>query len=303
MLSIIVPVYNVEKYLEECLDSLLKLRIDKEIIVINDGSKDGSLELLKKYENMNLDNFLLINKENEGLSEARNVGMRAANGKYIFFIDSDDFIDPVKFEKLYVEGLKNNVDIIAGSAFYYYDSGKVKSMKRGIKQWGVYRKEVQNILLNLLHKRNYETVVWLNIYKKDFLDKNGLYFEKGYYHEDEIFTPKALYYASDIYIDLDEFYYYRQREGSIISSKGEKNYMDLNHIIGLLIDFTVLEKIRDRKWCNRVFWLYYSNFRDGSYYSEEVYKNLSKIKCGPNILKKIKIYFKVKFSKNFIKRK
>lgn len=100
-----------------------------------------------------------------------------------------------------------------------------------------------------------------------------------------------------MYIDLKEFYYYRQREGSIISSKGRKNYIDLNHIVSLLIDFTLFEKIVDRKWCDRIFWLYYSNFRDGGYYSKETYEKLTEINCGLNLLKRIKIYFKIKFSK------
>lgn len=297
MLSIIVPVYNVEKYLEQCLDSLLKLDLEKEIIVVNDGSKDKSSEILKKYENMNLNNFLVINKENEGLSEARNVGMSLANGDYIYFIDSDDFLNPVKFEKMYTEGIKNKVDIIVGSGVYYYDSGKIESIKRGQRLWGAYGAEIGNILLYLLSKKNYETVVWLNIYKKDLLEKNNLSFEKGYLHEDEIFTPRALYYAKSIYVDLDEFYYYRQREGSIVSSKGKKYHVDLNHMVDLLIDFTLKENIIDRKWCDRIFWLYYSNLRDGGYYSQATYKRLGKINCGMNLLKKVKIYFEVKFSK------
>lgn len=297
MISIVVPVYNVEKYLEECLDSLLKLEIEKEVIVVNDGSKDKSSEILKRYENMNLDNFLVIDKENEGLSEARNVGMRVAKGEYIYFIDSDDFIDPIKFEKMYNEGVKNKADIIAGSGVYYYDSGKSESIKRGQRLWGAYGGEIENILFYLLSKKNYETVVWLNIYKRDLLERNSLSFEKGYLHEDEIFTPRALFYAKSIYIDLDEFYYYRQREGSIVSSKGRKYYIDLNHMVDLLVDFTLQENIVDRKWCDRIFWLYYSNLRDGGYYSEATYKRLRKINCGMNLFKKIKIYFEVRFSK------
>ncbi|MGL5981967.1 MAG: glycosyltransferase [Cetobacterium sp.] len=297
MLSIVIPVYNVEDYLEQCLDSVLKLEIEKEIIVVNDGSTDGSSEILKKYENMQLNNFLVINKENEGLSEARNVGLRIAKGDYIHFIDSDDFLNPIKFEKMYKEGIKNQVDIISGSGVYYYNSEKSKSIKRGQNLWGTYREEIGNILLYLLSKKNYETVVWLNVYKRELLEKNNLIFEKGYLHEDEIFTPKTLYYAKSIYIDFNEFYYYRQREGSIVSSKGKKYYIDLNYMVNLLINFTLEENIIDRKWCNRIFWLYYSNLRDGGYYCEATYKRLSEINCGFNLLKKIKIYILTKFSK------
>ena len=99
-LSIIVPVYNVEKYLERCLKSLCGLKIENEIIIINDGTKDGSLEIAERFrENHKNENIIIISQENQGLSEARNNGLKVAKGEYISFIDSDDFVDTENYEK------------------------------------------------------------------------------------------------------------------------------------------------------------------------------------------------------------
>ena len=99
-LSIIVPVYNVEKYVEKCLESLCGLKIENEIIVVNDGTKDSSLEIVERFkENHKNENIIIISQENQGLSEARNNGLKAAKGEYISFIDSDDFVDTENYEK------------------------------------------------------------------------------------------------------------------------------------------------------------------------------------------------------------
>ena len=101
--SIVIPVYNVEKYLEECIESAIKQSLnDIEIICINDGSTDSSLEILKKYEKK-YSNIIVISQENKGLSASRNVGIRKAKGKYIYFLDSDDFIDTNSMELCYKE--------------------------------------------------------------------------------------------------------------------------------------------------------------------------------------------------------
>ena len=110
-LSIIIPVYNVEKYLEKCLNSLCGLKIENEIIIINDGTKDSSLEIAEKFKkNHKNENILIISQENQGLSEARNNGMKIAKGEYISFIDSDDFVDTGNYEKFVNDFVKKNSD-------------------------------------------------------------------------------------------------------------------------------------------------------------------------------------------------
>ena len=111
-LSIIVPVYNVEKYVEKCLESLCGLKIENEIIVVNDGTKDSSLEIVERFkENHKNENIIIISQENQGLSEARNNGLKAAKGEYISFIDSDDFVDTENYEKFINEVTEDKVDI------------------------------------------------------------------------------------------------------------------------------------------------------------------------------------------------
>ena len=114
-LSIIVPVYNVEKYVEKCLESLCGLKIENEIIVVNDGTKDSSLEIVERFkENHKNENIIIISQENQGLSEARNNGLKAAKGEYISFIDSDDFVDTENYEKFINEVIEDKVDIGIG---------------------------------------------------------------------------------------------------------------------------------------------------------------------------------------------
>ena len=114
-LSIIVPVYNVERYLEKCLKSLCGLNIENEIIIINDGTKDSSLEIAEKFrENHKNENIKIISQKNQGLSEARNNCLKVAKGEYISFIDSDDFVDTENYEQFINETIKDKVDIGIG---------------------------------------------------------------------------------------------------------------------------------------------------------------------------------------------
>jgi len=138
-LSIIIPVYNVEKYLEKCLNSLCGLKIENEIIIINDGTKDSSLEIAEKFKkNHKNENILIISQENQGLSEARNNGMKIAKGEYISFIDSDDFVDTGNYEKFVNEVIKDNVDIGIGrykKIIEKIDIGGISLIRAGAKNF------------------------------------------------------------------------------------------------------------------------------------------------------------------------
>ena len=115
-ISIIVPIYNVEEYLVECLKSIYKIEnLRYEVILVNDGSKDKSYKIMEDFKALYPNQTVLINKENGGLSSARNTGLRVAKGRYVSFIDSDDFIDTVEFEKFVIKGIKSRVDIAVGN--------------------------------------------------------------------------------------------------------------------------------------------------------------------------------------------
>ncbi|MGL6168669.1 MAG: glycosyltransferase, partial [Fusobacteriaceae bacterium] len=114
-LSIIVPIYNVEIYLRECLESLYKIKgIKKEIILVNDGSKDNSYKIIEEYKEKYPDITKVINKTNGGLSSARNSGLKEATGEYISFIDSDDFVDHLMFEEFFKLAIKDKVEVAVG---------------------------------------------------------------------------------------------------------------------------------------------------------------------------------------------
>ena len=121
-LSVVIPVYNVEKYIEKCLGSLCGLKIANEIIVINDGSSDNSLEIIKKFKNEHEnENIIIINQENKGISKTRNVGLRESKGEFIFFLDSDDWVETESFKKMLKENIEKDtdVDIIVGKETRY----------------------------------------------------------------------------------------------------------------------------------------------------------------------------------------
>ena len=127
--SIIIPVYNVEKFLERCLKSICELKLeDKEIILINDGSTDNSLEILEKYIKIYPKNIKIISQKNQGVSKARNVGIENSIGEYILFIDSDDFIEPKQTEKILNVAYEQEVDILIGSFFEYFLEENIKLM-------------------------------------------------------------------------------------------------------------------------------------------------------------------------------
>jgi len=201
-LSIIVPVYNVEKYVEKCLESLCGLRIENEIIVVNDGTKDSSLEIVERFkENHKNENIIIISQENLGLSEARNNGLKAAKGEYISFIDSDDFVDTENYEKFINEVIEDKVDIGIGrykkiieknngtelecvTEIRNYDKGEIRTGKEYFDI--MYRNDMHG------------PEVWDDIFRREFLLENGIFFKKGRMHEDEIFTAETLLKVSKV---------------------------------------------------------------------------------------------------------
>lgn len=221
ILSIIVPVYNVEKYIKKCIESLLIQTLNNiEIIVVNDGTKDKSIEVVEKFNDSRIK---IINKDNGGLSSARNVGINVAMGKYIAFVDSDDFI---AFNNAYEEMInianKYNSDIVVGNANRYYNDMKIVEMN---KINSIFLKKIttgENYLINSISTKRIFAPVWLNLYKKDFIMNNNLYFKEGILHEDELFSPQIFLKANKVGLYDKNFYNYRQREGSIMYSSTNK---------------------------------------------------------------------------------
>ena len=244
-LSIIVPVYNVEKYLEECLNSISKIKdINYEILIINDGSPDNSQKIIEEFcRNNNKAKFFI--KENGGISSARNYGLERAKGKYIWFVDSDDFINPDEFQNFY-KGLEDDLDILIGNYFSLKNENLIRgteSYKENIIFSGekFLRESGKSIL-----GRSY---VVTNLYKKNFLEKNNLYFEKGIIMEDQLFTILCLLKAKKVKYLENYIYFYRiGREGSFTSTPNKELFAKSSYKI-------CEELLKSKKEINNLYWV------------------------------------------------
>lgn len=219
--SIIVPVYNVEKYLRKCLDSLINQTLkDIEIICINDGSTDKSLEILEEYKNRD-SRIILLNQENSGQSVARNRGIEIAKGEYLGFVDPDDWVDLDYYEKLYNAASTNDADIAVGGII------RVTGIKK--KKFLNFEKETITDNTNLkfeLCDVPEKSYVWNKIYKTEKLKEIGLEFEKGIFYEDCIFTPQALFFLEKMVTVPNIYYYYLRRGNSTVKQRSEKANAD-----------------------------------------------------------------------------
>ncbi|WP_047394464.1 glycosyltransferase [Cetobacterium sp. ZOR0034] len=236
-LTIIVPVYNVEDYLDECLESIYKVKdINYEVVLVNDGSKDNSLNILKKYKELYPTKTKIIDKENGGLSSARNAGIKEARGEYLAFIDSDDIIDSSGFENFFKEGQKLDLDVMVGNMRYFSDNkvGEPLFRSQEIKDFTV-SKGTKFFLTLFQGTKCFREEVVDDIYKREFICENKLYFHDNLIHEDSYFTPMVYLKAKRVkYIDI-AFYYYRQRTGSIMSIVNDRSVDSLEKICYMLL--------------------------------------------------------------------
>ena len=218
-ISVVVPVYNVEKYLEKCLQSLIEqCYSDMEIVVVDDKSTDRSLCIAKKYEKYN--NVKVISKEkNTGLSDSRNVGIRESRGQYIMFLDSDDYVEDVCIFKIQeIVKKENEPDIVYFGYSEEYESTNEKYIKYGYvsQKDKIYTGE--EFAIAELKQRNLYAAACFGIYNREFIVRNNLYFESGLLHEDELWTPQVILRANKVYTSDYVFYHYLRRNGSITRS-------------------------------------------------------------------------------------
>ena len=216
-LSIIVPVYNIIQYLPKCLDSILSQTLrDIEIICINDGSTDNSLDILENYATKDDRIKLLKLAKNYGQGYARNRGIEIAQGEYIGFVDGDDYIDPNYFEALYNSAVKNNADISVASILKH---------KKNYKKYNViYKKEgiaenIQDKIKLCGDKKKFFFYAWNKIYKTDLITRNDIKFAQGQIYEDVIFAIKALYYSNRVVSVPEIKYHYIERKNSSVKRK------------------------------------------------------------------------------------
>ena len=234
--SVIVPIYNVEKYLEKCINSLLSQTLeDIQIILVNDGSKDNSGNIAKEYEKNNKDRVIYVEKENGGLSDARNYGLKYATGDFIAFLDSDDYIEKNAYEEMYNKAIEENADYVECDFIWEFPN-KIRVDKQ-------YPYKNKKEMLSFVR-----VVAWNKLIKRQLITDNNLEFPKGLRYEDVEFTYKLIPFVNKFAYVNKPFIHYVQREGSIVNVQNERTaeiFTVLDNVIEFYKKNNIYEKYRD----------------------------------------------------------
>ena len=222
--SVIVPFYNVENYIEKCLETLVHQTLENiEIILVNDGSTDRSINVVKKFLEQYPDKITYLEKENGGLSDARNYAIPYAKGEYIAFLDSDDYVEKTMYKDMYELAKKEDSDMVECNFYWEYPDKKKEDI--GVAYNG--KKE-------MLEK--VRVVAWNKLIKKEVLEKSKVTFPKGYRYEDVEFTYKLIPYLDKVSFLKKSCVHYIQREGSISNNQNERN-KEIFDVLEHVIDF------------------------------------------------------------------
>lgn len=226
-MSIIIPVYNVEKWLTKCVESVLQQTYENlEIILINDGSTDNSGTICDYYGSKD-SRVIVIHNQNSGLSVTRNIGMKQATGDYIMFLDSDDYILDDNVIHKFIEILnKDKSDFIYSSYCRFNDEAEnaiTEILPLNLSLSDLNQLNGIEALALLIKENSYHHAAYLKICRRDFLINNKLFFKENIYHEDSEWTPRLFYCAHKISLYKDNYYMRRMREDSIMTTKNEKN--------------------------------------------------------------------------------
>ena len=233
--SVIVPVYNVEKYIRKCITSLVNQTLDgMEIIIVDDGSTDGSGKIINEFA-MEYNQIKYYKKENGGLSDARNFGLNYATGEYVAFLDSDDYVEITMYEKMYEKAKNNDSDMVECNFYWTYGRHGGKNKKDiGERYYG--RQE-------MIEKAR--VVAWNKLYRKEILDKTNIEFPKGLRYEDVEFFYKLAPHLENVSFIRQPMVHYVQRKNSIINSQNEK-VSDIFKVLDNVITYYKEKKLYDR---------------------------------------------------------
>ena len=233
LISVIVPIYKVEKYLKKCVDSIINQTYKNlEIILVDDGSPDNCPKICDEYARQDR-RIKVIHKENGGLSDARNAGMKVARGEYISFIDSDDWIKPEMIEGMYNRMIEDNSDLVS-SGVIWVDEEDTEIRTATVSENCVLNTE--QAMKELLNDGKLKQHVWNKLYKADLI-KNIL-FDKGKYHEDVFWSYKVIGEAKRVSIDKNSYYFYVQRSKSIMGEKYSAKRLDALDAMKLRCEYT-----------------------------------------------------------------
>ena len=234
--SIIVPVYNVEKYIKKCLDSLVNQTLkDIEVIVVNDGSPDNSQKIIDRYVKKYPDIIKSFIKENGGQGSARNFGLTKAKGEYIGYVDSDDFVELDMYEKMYNKAKEKDLDVVICGSYNVDEVSLNKEIDLDIIKF-------DDRKTNAFFGR---MAVWNKIYKKELLEKNKLEFRSKVWYEDLDFTIKVISNAKKIDYVNEPFYDYLIRQGSTMNNSNVDRNLEILLAFDQVIKDKKLKKYKD----------------------------------------------------------
>lgn len=280
--SVIIPVYNVEKYLPKCLESVLGQTFgDIEVICVNDGSTDNSLQILTEYAN-NDERIKIITKPNGGLFSARHVGMVSAVGEYILFVDSDDWIETTLIEKTVDKIRETNVDVVIFGAYSVKEDKIIKGMysvnkiPEKFKERVLELKDYENALFR------FPPTAWCKLYRKKFIDDNNIKFQEIKDGEDQLFYLHTILCAKNLYILNENLYYYIKNRTGAITADSKKT--SVSPILNFYASEELLSKLNIKdKYVNQVINKYFSKTlswygKCGNDFKPEYYNKLLELK-------------------------
>lgn len=231
-ISVIVPIYNAEEYLEKCLDSIVGQTLKEiEIILIDDGSKDGSAAICQKY--LNDDRVTYYHKENEGLAAARQDGMDRATGEYIGFVDSDDWLEPDMYEKMYEAAISNHSDVVFCNCIENEDGHRfTPEMRTGAFDREQIKTDILPRTLAYIDKKGGKRAIrwcnWLRLYRTAFLNEHGIAFDRRLRRSQDLYlTYRATLYAENYYYLGDDYLYHNRVVADSLSRGYTKNMWPL----------------------------------------------------------------------------
>ncbi|WP_129618159.1 MULTISPECIES: glycosyltransferase family 2 protein [Bacteroides] len=231
LVSVIVPVYNVEKYLKQCLDSLINQTLRNiEIICVNDASPDNSLTILREYEAKDCRVKIVDLKENLCIGGARNVGIKIAHAQYIAFLDSDDWVAVDMYEKLYLKAISTNADIVNCDYFEYYSDNDIRTIVKYPKSVFDQVKEESNkhFILQM-------PAAWHNLYKIGLFKSNLLFPEHTFYEDAAIMSTIFLLANRIVKVNIPLYYYRMNNIASICRRKGDYRFFERINGMNILI--------------------------------------------------------------------
>lgn len=284
-ISILIPVYNTSKYLERCLNSIINQNLKEiEIICINDGSTDNSLEILNSFVQKD-SRIKIINKNNGGLTTARNVGIKNATGEYCLNIDSDDWIEQGYLEEIYKKAKKENLDMVISDIIFDYEYKKEEIIKKDLNI------EENKILtgkeyLKIFLSKNFYGYTWNKLIKKEIYEKFGIeYDEEIFLYEDVEVIAKLALYMKRIGKINKAYYHYIQGENNGSRVIKFKNYLDMERCFNEIkkyylksnIEKEVMNFLEFREEYSLFKNLLFSSYKKNNDYYERVNKVLFKI--------------------------